>query len=442
MKKAPLRQRPLVIFLILATCLVSIMVVAQDRFPKPEFDSQYQQPLTQTPQAASPFREWLDVLLLTAAIGLTSFFALKKRSRRAIWVMAVFSVSYFGFIREGCVCAVGSLQNVSAALFHSDYIIPAGVLAFFVIPLIFTLFYGRTFCAAVCPLGAMQDLVMVKPVKVPEWLQEVLGLFRYLYLGFAVLFAATGSAFLICRYDPFVSIFRMSNDFGMMLYSTGFVALSIFVARPYCRFLCPYGVLLGWMSKLSKRHLTTTPDICHVCRLCEEACPMGAIHKPTPETIPVSREQGRRRLALLLILLPMMIIAGGWSFSKLDVFLSKMHPTVNLAELIDREDAIGAAGITVETRTFRSSGTATETLFQEANSVRDRFRTGGWWLGGFLGLIFGFKLVNLSVFRTRVEYEPDRESCFSCGRCFSYCPNEHVRLENLSKRVLIDEKPA
>ncbi|HQU73472.1 MAG TPA: 4Fe-4S binding protein [Calditrichia bacterium] len=408
--------------------------LAQDRFPKPDFDSQYRQPLTQTPPPASPWQEGADVVVLALALGLTSFFAIKKRSRRGIWAMALFSVIYFGFMREGCVCSVGSVQNVSAALFDAGYVIPIGVLAFFVLPLIFTLLYGRTFCAAVCPLGAIQDLVMIKPVKVPEWLQEVLGLFRYIYLGFAILFAATGTAFLVCRYDPFISIFRMSNEFGMILFSGGFLGLSILVARPYCRFLCPYSVLLGWMSALSRRHLSITPDTCHLCRLCEESCPMGAISKPTPDALPVSREQGGKRLAILLAVLPLLILAGGWGFSRLDLTFSKMHPTVNLAGQIAAEDAAGTPGLTLETRTFRSQGTPTETLFTEAEGVRRRFRSGGWLLGAFLGLIFGIKLFQLNLFRRVAEYQPDREACFSCGRCFSYCPNERVRLDQLQNR--------
>ncbi|MCB0312637.1 MAG: 4Fe-4S ferredoxin, partial [Calditrichaeota bacterium] len=148
-----MRPKSWVMFILLAICLINSAALAQDpaRFPKPEFESGYQQPPTQTPPPRSTGREWMDVFVLAVALGLTSYFALKKRSRRAIWAMAVFSVIYFGFIREGCVCAVGSLQNVSAALFLSDYVIPLTVLAFFVIPLIFTLFFGRTFCAAVCP---------------------------------------------------------------------------------------------------------------------------------------------------------------------------------------------------------------------------------------------------------------------------------------------------
>ena len=58
---------------------------------------------------------------------------------------------------------------------------------------------------------------MVRPVKVPGWLEHALGLIPYVYLGAAVLFAATGSAFVICQYDPFVSFFRLGGSQRMSL---------------------------------------------------------------------------------------------------------------------------------------------------------------------------------------------------------------------------------
>jgi len=45
-------------------------------------------------------------------------------------------------------------------------------------------------------------------------------------------------------------------------------------------------------------------------------------------------------------------------------------------------------------------------------------------LGGFLGLVFGFTLAGLSVFRYRKDYEPNKGTCFSCARCMDYCPVE------------------
>lgn len=411
-------------------------LIAQDRFPRPEFDSDYQRPLTTTPMPLARFFEIFDVILLAAAIGLASYLALKKRSRRGLLWLSIFSAAYFGFYRNGCVCAVGSLQNVSAALFHPGFLLPAGVLAFFVLPLLFTLFFGRTFCSSVCPLGCMQDLVMHKPMKVPRWLSEVLSLVPYLYLGFAVLFAATGSTFIICRYDPFVSIYRMTGDFATIVYSIGFVGLCVFIGRPYCRFLCPYGVLLGWMSALSKKHVTITPNECVNCRLCEASCPFDYIDAPASGAIPDGAAKSRKRLALLLVLLPLMILAGGFALSKLDTVLAQAHPVVRLAEEIRLEDADLISGSSLESRSFRASTTPKAQLFEREKQLLSQFHLGGWLLGGFFGLVFGLKLVGLSLPQFRAEYEINRTGCYSCARCFSYCPNEIVRLQGLKQDKL------
>ncbi|MCJ7812568.1 4Fe-4S binding protein, partial [bacterium] len=172
------------------------------RFPKPEFESGYVVPTPTTPHPRQDIYEYLDVAVLIIALSLASYLALKKRSRNGIFLLTLFSLLYFGFWRKGCVCAIGSIQNISMAVFDHTYIIPITVIAFFTIPLLFTLFFGRTFCAAVCPLGMIQDVVILKPMKIPPWLQKVLGFIPHIYLGLAVLLAAYGADFIICRYDP------------------------------------------------------------------------------------------------------------------------------------------------------------------------------------------------------------------------------------------------
>ncbi|MHC4407171.1 MAG: hypothetical protein ACYTG0_46760, partial [Planctomycetota bacterium] len=46
----------------------------------------------------------------------------------------------------------------------------------------------------------------------------------------------------------------------------------------------------------------------------------------------------------------------------------------------------------------------------------------------WIGLVIGVKMIHLSIRRRRIDYEPDRAGCVSCGRCFWYCPPEQVRL--------------
>ncbi len=414
----------------IALFLISCSVAgAVERFPPPDFEGGYEMPSPTTPHARQNIYEYIDVAVLLAALGLSSYLILKKRKRRAIFVLMIFSVLYFGFYRKGCVCPIGATQNIVLSIFDHDYVVPITVAAFFLLPLFFTLFFGRSFCAAVCPLGAVQDLVLSHPVSIPKWAESGLRLLAYVYLGAAVLFAATGSAFVICRYDPFVSIFRLTGNLNILIFGGCLLLIGVFIGRPYCRFLCPYGVILRHLSRLSQWRVTITPDECIQCKLCEEACPFGAIDKPTTKWPEKEYRIGKRRLVFLLLLLPVLVLLGGWAGSGIKAVTSRAHETVRLAERIYLEETGEVDETTDASAAFRATGKPISELYEEASNIRAEFGLGGWIFGGFVGLVIGLKLIGLSVWRQRTDYEADRAGCLACGRCFAYCPREHVRLK-------------
>jgi len=240
----------------------------------------YATPQVQHPRPRAVAWQVVDVALLAAALGVAAWLALWRRLRSGLVAVSVACLAYFGFYREGCICPIGATQNVATALVDPRYAVPYYVIATFVLPLAAALLFGRVFCAGVCPLGAMQELVTLRAVTVPARLDKALGALKWVYLGVALYYAvlpAVERDFLICRFDPFVGLFRFTG--AAWLLTTGGVLLvaGVFIGRPYCRWLCPYGALLSAFSRYAWRSFSITPDRELDCGLCQSACPYGAI---------------------------------------------------------------------------------------------------------------------------------------------------------------------
>jgi NAD-dependent dihydropyrimidine dehydrogenase PreA subunit len=216
---------------------------------------------------------------------------------------------------------------------------------------------------------------------------------------------------------------------NILVFGGCLLLIGVFIGRPYCRFLCPYGVILRQLSRLSRRRVTITPDDCIRCRLCEESCPFGAIKKPAAKWSDQDYVIARKRLVFLILVLPVLVLLGGWSGSGLKAVTARAHETVRLAERIHLEETGQVTDTTNASSAFRATGKEIGQLYKEASNIRAQFGLGGWIFGGFVGLVIGLKLIGLSVWRRRKDYEADRAACLACGRCFEYCPREHVRLK-------------
>ena len=422
--------------------LAPLAALGVERFPPPEFEPRYVMPLTTAPAPRADWLAWLDVAVLAITLGLAAWFVLKKRSRPMILGLGIFSLAYFGFYRKGCVCAIGSIQDVSLSLFNHGVALPLTIAAFFLLPIIFALFFGRVFCAGVCPQGALQDLVLIKPVQLPFWLERVLRVIPFLYLGAAVLFAATGGPFLICEWDPFVALFRRYGATTMLALGGGFLLVGAFVGRPYCRFLCPYGAILSVFSRVSKWRVRLAPEDCIQCGICDNACPYGAIEEPVPAGVEKVNKTVDAGWAIAAGVGLVMIVGGIVLGGNLSEALSRGNPTVSLANRITQEESGRFKDTTEASQAYRQTARPLQELYDQATQVRAQFAVGGRWLGGFVGLAFGATLFSLVIRRPAAIYDPDRADCVACGRCYRYCPKELSRVKRASRKPVPAPKPA
>ncbi len=366
---------------------------AVSRFPPPDFESGYHFPQETWPGPRALWLDGLDVAVLLAGLLLTVYFALVRRSRRGLQGLGLAALFYFGFYRGGCVCSVGAIQNVLLALSDPNYRIALSVIAFFILPLLFALWSGRTFCAAVCPLGAIQDLVLFRPRKVPAAVDAALRVLPWAYLGAAGAAVLGRRDFLICRFDPFVAFFRRSGSLPMLAFGAGLLLACVFIGRAYCRYLCPYGVLLGLCSRAARRTVSICPDHCTNCGLCRDACPFGAIEPPTP-MVPKPLAHAGRWSALAWGALAGAALLG----FALGPLLAPpgMFPTLSAALAAPWARSAG----------YRAIGAAAALL---------------------PGFAVWARLRRLVRPPPVPEYYAKPAECVACGRCFSACPRERVR---------------
>ena len=166
---------------------------------------------------------------------------------------------------------------------------PAG-LVIFVLALALGVLLKKAFCSWICPVGAVSEWlanvsrrIFGRKLRLPRWLDVPLRSLKYLLLAFFAnvillrMSAADVGAFLEAPYSRVADI-KMLRFFQHLsstaaIVVAALVALSIVVPYFWCRYLCPYGGLLGVLSLLSPLKVTRHAPSCIDCGLCARACP-------------------------------------------------------------------------------------------------------------------------------------------------------------------------
>ena len=244
--------------------------------------------------------EIADVAVLAFMLALASLLSVRHQPKCRFTALTVVGLLYFGLFRGGCICPVGATTNFCIGLAAPE-LIGKTVAILFLMPLATAFFFGRVFCTSACPLGAIQHIFSrTNGYQVPKKIERVLTLLPFLVLASTVWGALRGGFFLACRLDPYKPAFftghawidhlsrklhglpveahpLLIGDWIMWTTFAVVLVLGIFVPRPFCRYACPYGVLLGFFAKVGLRKRTIDAESCFSCIMCTKTCPVQAI---------------------------------------------------------------------------------------------------------------------------------------------------------------------
>ena len=106
---------------------------------------------------------------------------------------------------------------------------------------------------------------------------QVLRYLRYVVLAVVIYQTAIAAKLVFAEVDPYYALFNFFTGevaWTAILVLLGVMVLSLLVERPWCKYLCPYGALLGLFNLIRvfpvRRHEATCID----CKKCDAACPM------------------------------------------------------------------------------------------------------------------------------------------------------------------------
>jgi len=173
---------------------------------------------------------------------------------------------------------------------------PAGLVIFLAIVGI-SLAVSKAFCSWICPVGFVSEALATVGEKIfgrnfhlPRWLDYPLRSLKYLLLLFflwAILWGMNEMALKIFIYSPYnrVADIKMLQFFQEISPTAlwtiaALMLLSVPVKHFWCRYLCPYGALLGFVGLFSPTKVTRNLPSCIDCELCTKACPSNIkVHK-------------------------------------------------------------------------------------------------------------------------------------------------------------------
>lgn len=199
-------------------------------------------------------------------------------------------------------CPIGALQNAVGG-------VGAGF-PFYVLGsiMLFGVLVGRLICGLLCPFGFVQDLLHGIPapkLRVPQRIDRPLRWLKYVVLAALVVlmpaFVGPGAGAnppYFCEYlcpagtlQAGIPLLAANPELRAvigwlfdwkMLVLVALLVLSVFVHRPFCKYLCPLGALYSVLNKFSAYQMRVDQTACIHCGACKRTCPMDVFITENP----------------------------------------------------------------------------------------------------------------------------------------------------------------
>ncbi len=228
------------------------------------------------------FKIPLKFILWVAVLSVAFLLIIRKKiNRNARLILYISSVIIFGIILGSDPSPMGTVKDAIVLYGINRVVFPPRMIAFIVF-MILVITANKFICSWGCQFGTLQDFIfrlnrnnrdtgaLTRQFKPPFIISNTV---RILFLVLFTTAAFIWSIDLFHIIDPF-KIFKPSvlNSAGIA-FIAALLILSLFIYRPWCHFLCPFG-LAGWLGeKISIFKIKVNYNTCIACNACSKACP-------------------------------------------------------------------------------------------------------------------------------------------------------------------------
>ena len=187
------------------------------------------------------------------------------------------------------ICPFGGVVTIYEFITAGDFIqkIHNSSFILMILGVIAAILFGAVFCGYFCPFGSYQEWIgkigrKIFPKKynrfVPRRLDAVLRYLRYAVLAMVLYQTAISAKLVFQDVDPYYALFQFfTGEVAIAAYvALGVITvLSLFVERPWCKYFCPYGALLGIFNFFRIFRIRRVKSSCIHCGICDKSCPMN-----------------------------------------------------------------------------------------------------------------------------------------------------------------------